>query len=206
MRLITKSLMIGANQCIVRSRWLCGTGLRRVRRRSGRAGIWYFCGNNILFIIFVTIIICIHVRCKRSRISVREFFFLFCCSVSSASCLLLIVIVLPEVSNFFSVLEMSSIIPISFSLITFSLITFHFQGVAAKCARIYAGICRIKACRITALPTTAVVPNPAVFWRRRRKRGGMSVPSFSPDMTLLTRAGIVKPRLSINTPLILMYL
>ena len=43
-------------------------------------------------------------------------------------------------------------------------------GVVAKCAWIDAGICRIKACRITALPTTAVVPNPAVFWRRRRKR------------------------------------
>ena len=80
------------------------------------------------------------------------------------------------------------------------------SGVLVKCARIDAGICRIKVCRITALPTTAVVPNPTVFWRRRRKRQGMSVPSFSPDMTLLTRSGIVRPRLSINTPLRLMYL
>ena len=75
------------------------------------------------------------------------------------------------------------------------------SGVVAKCARIDAGICLIKACHITALPTTAVVPNPAVFCRRRRKREGMSVPSFSPDMTLLTRSGVVRPRLSINTPL-----
>ena len=72
--------MIVANQCMVRSRWLCGTGLRRVWRQSGRAGIWYFCGDNILFIIFVTIIICSHARCKRSRISVRgkNSFLLFC--------------------------------------------------------------------------------------------------------------------------------
>ena len=61
---------------------------------SGRAGIWYFCGYNILFIIFITIIICSHARCKRSRISVRDFYFIFCCSVSSASCLLLIVTLL----------------------------------------------------------------------------------------------------------------
>ena len=86
--------MIVANQCIVRSRWLCDTGMRRVRRRSGRAGVWYFCGNNILFIVFVTIIICSHARCRRSRISVRGKKNLFCCSVSSASCLLLIVILL----------------------------------------------------------------------------------------------------------------
>ena len=72
--------------------WLCGTGLRRVRRRSGRAGIWYFCGNNILVIIFITIIICSHARCKRSRISLWEKMSIFCCIVSSASCLLLIVI------------------------------------------------------------------------------------------------------------------
>ena len=52
------------------------------------------------------------------------------------------------------------------------------SGVVAKCARIDAGICLIKACRITALPTTAVVPNPAVFCRSRRKREGMSVPSL----------------------------
>ena len=68
------------------------------------------------------------------------------------------------------------------------------------------GICLIKACRITALPTTAVVPNPAVFCRRQRKHEGMSLPSFSPDMTLLTRSGVVRPRLSINTSLRLMYL
>ena len=126
---------------------------------------------------------------------------------------------------------MSSIIPISFSLsftltsATLTLLSFAsfseaiaqsaktarlsndvLSGVAARCARIDAGICRIKACRITALPTTAVFPKPAVFWRRRRKREGMSVPSFSPDMTLLTRSGVVKPRLAINTPLRLMYL
>ena len=51
------------------------------------------------------------------------------------------------------------------------------SGVVAKCARIDAGICLIKAFRITALPTTAVVPNPAVFCRRRRKREGTFVPS-----------------------------
>ena len=120
---------------------------------------------------------------------------------------------------------MSSIIPISFSLsFTFTsatptLLSFAsfsetialsaktaklsndvLSGVVAKCARIDAGICRI-----TALPTTAVVPNPAVFWRRRRKLEGMSVPSFSPDMTLLTRSGGVRPHLSINIPLRLMY-
>ena len=128
-------------------------------------------------------------------------------------------------------MEMSSIIPISFSLsftltsATPTLLSFAsfseaialsaktarlsndvLSGVVAQCARIDAGICQIKACRITALPTTAVVPNPAVFWRRRRKREGMSVPSFSPDMTLLTRSGVVRPRLSINTPSRLMYL
>ena len=129
---------------------------------------------------------------------------------------------------------MSSIIPISFSLsftltsATPTLLSFAsfseaialsakmaklsndvLSGVVAKCARIDAGISQIKACRITAspcLPTTAIVPNPAVFWRRRRKREGMSVPSFSPDMTLLPRSGVVRPRLSINTPLRLMYL
>ena len=126
---------------------------------------------------------------------------------------------------------MSYIIPISFSLLfhltsaTPTLLSFAsfseaialsdktaklsndvLSGVVAKCARIDAGICLIKTCRITALPTTAVVPNPAVFCRRRRKRKGVSVPSFSPDMTLLTCSGVVKPRLSINTPLRLMYL
>ena len=80
------------------------------------------------------------------------------------------------------------------------------SDVVAKCARIAAGICLIKARRITALPTTAVVPNPAVFCRRRRKREGMSVPNYSPDITLFTRSGVVKPRLSTNTPLRLMYL
>ena len=82
------------------------------------------------------------------------------------------------------------------------------SGVVAKCARIDAGICLIKACRITALPTTAVVPNPAVFCRRRRKREGISVGllSFSPDITIFTRPGVVKPRLSINTLLRLIYL
>ena len=90
MRLITKSLMIVANQCIVRSRWLCGTGLRRVRQRSGRAGVWYFCGNNILPIIFISFIICAHARSKRSRISVRGKIacLLFClfCDLSAAYC------------------------------------------------------------------------------------------------------------------------
>ena len=124
--------------------------------------------------------------------------------------------------NFFRRLEMFSIIPISLSLpftltsatpTLLSLTSFSeaiamsastaklsndvLSGVVAKCARIDAGICRIKACRITALPTTAVVPNPAVFCRRRRKREGMSVPHFPP--------GVVKARLSINTPLRLMY-
>ena len=103
-RLITESLMIVADQCIVRCRWLCGTGLRQVRRRSGRAGIWYFCGNNILFIIFITIIICSHARCKRSRISIREKNSIFCCSVSSASCLLLIVILAFDVLKFLTFL------------------------------------------------------------------------------------------------------
>ena len=81
------------------------------------------------------------------------------------------------------------------------------SGVVAKWARMDAGICRIKACHISALLTTAVVPNPAVFCRRRRKREGMSVPNFSPEITLFThRSGVVKPRLSINTNLRLMYL
>ena len=124
---------------------------------------------------------------------------------------------------------MSSIIPIGFSLsftLTWAIPTMLsfasfseaialsaktaklsvLSGVVVKCARIDAGICLIKACHITALPATAVVPNPAVFCRRRRKPEGMSIPSFSPDMTLLTRSGVVKPRCSINTPLRLMYL
>ena len=43
------------------------------------------------------------------------------------------------------------------------------SGVVARCARMDAGICRIKACRITALATIAVVPKPAVFCRRQKK-------------------------------------
>ena len=79
-----------SDQCIVCSRWLCGTGLRRVRQRSGRAGIWYFCGNNILVIIFITIIICSHARCKSLALALGKkfYFLLFClfCELSAAYC------------------------------------------------------------------------------------------------------------------------
>ena len=47
---------------------------------------------------------------------------------------------------------------------------------------------------MTALPTTALVPKPAVFCNRLRNLYGMSDPSFSPEITLLTLSGVVKPR------------
>ena len=65
------------------------------------------------------------------------------------------------------------------------------SGCVAKCARMEGGICRMKAWRITALPTTAFVPNPAVFCNRLRNLDGMSDPSFSPEITLLTLSGVV---------------
>ena len=80
------------------------------------------------------------------------------------------------------------------------------SGVVARCARMDTGICQIKAWRIAALPTTAVVPKPAVFWRRLRNRDGMSDPYFSPEMFLFTRSGVVNPRRSITTPFRLIYL
>ena len=44
----------------------------------------------------------------------------------------------------------------------------------------------MKAWRKTALPTTAFVPKPAGFRNRLRNPDGMSDPSFSPEITLLT--------------------
>ena len=71
------------------------------------------------------------------------------------------------------------------------------SGCVAKCASTEGGICRMKAWRITALPTTAFVSKPAVFYNRLRNLDGMSDPSFSPEITLLTLSGVVKPRRSI---------
>ena len=79
------------------------------------------------------------------------------------------------------------------------------SGCVAKWARIDAGIYWIKACRITALPTTAFVPKPAVFCNRRRNLDGMSEPIFSPEMILFTLSCVVRPRRSIRMPLRLSY-
>ena len=79
------------------------------------------------------------------------------------------------------------------------------SGCVAKWVSIDAGICRMKACRITALPTTAFVPKQAVFCNRRRNLDGMSEPIFSPEMILFTLSGVVRPRHSIRMPLRLAY-
>ena len=52
----------------------------------------------------------------------------------------------------------------------------------------------------------AVVPNPAVFWSRLRNRDGISDPIFSPEITLLTLSGVVKPLRSIKMPFNFSYL
>ena len=80
------------------------------------------------------------------------------------------------------------------------------SGWVAKWALMEAGICRMNACRITAFPTTALVPKPAVFCRRLRNRKGISLPIFSPEITLLTLSGVVNPRLSISIAFRLSYL
>ena len=64
----------------------------------------------------------------------------------------------------------------------------------------------MNAWRMTAFPTTALVPKPAVFCRRLKKRKGMSEPILSPEITLLTRSGVVKPRRSIKMVFKLSYL
>ena len=79
------------------------------------------------------------------------------------------------------------------------------SGCVAKWARIDAGICRMKACRITALPTTAFVPKLAVFCNRRRNLDGMSEAIFYPEMILFTLLGVVRPRCSIRMPLRLLF-
>ena len=63
----------------------------------------------------------------------------------------------------------------------------------------------MNACRITAFGA-ALVPKPAVFCRRLRNREGMSLPIFSPEITLLTLSGVVNPRLSISMAFRLSYL
>ena len=80
------------------------------------------------------------------------------------------------------------------------------SGCVAKWALMEAGICLMNACRITAFPTTALVPKPAVFCRCLRNREGMSLPIFSPEITLLTLSGVVSPRLSISMAFRLSYL
>ena len=80
------------------------------------------------------------------------------------------------------------------------------SGWVAKWALMETGICRMNACRITAFPTTALVPKPAVFCRRRRKGEGMSFPIFSPEIPLLTLSGVVNPLLSIKIAFRLSYL
>ena len=76
----------------------------------------------------------------------------------------------------------------------------------AKWARIDAAICRMKACCITALPTTAFVPKTAVFCNCRRNLDGMSEPIFSPEMILFALSDVVRPRRSIRMPWGLSYL
>ena len=51
---------------------------------------------------------------------------------------------------------------------------------------------------MTAFLTTALVPKPHVFCKRLRNIDGMSDPSFSPEITLFTLPGVVKPRRSIR--------
>ena len=60
----------------------------------------------------------------------------------------------------------------------------------------------MNAWHMTAFPTTALVPKPAVFCRRPKKRE----PILSPEITLLTRSGVVKPRRSIKMVFKLSYL
>ena len=64
----------------------------------------------------------------------------------------------------------------------------------------------MNAWRMTAFPTTARGPEPAAFCRRLRKREGMSETILSPEITLLTRSGVVKPRRSIKMVFKLSYL
>ena len=59
---------------------------------------------------------------------------------------------------------------------------------------------------MTAFPTTARGPEPAAFCRRLKNREGMSEPILSPEITLLTRSGVVKPRRSIKMVFKLSYL
>ena len=51
---------------------------------------------------------------------------------------------------------------------------------------------------MTAFSTNALVPKPAVICNRLRNLDGMSDPSFSPQITLFTLSGVVKPRRSIK--------
>ena len=64
----------------------------------------------------------------------------------------------------------------------------------------------MNAWRMTAFPTTALVPKPAVFCRCLKKCKEMSEPILSPEITLLTRSGVVKPRRSIKMVFKLSYL
>ena len=64
----------------------------------------------------------------------------------------------------------------------------------------------MNAWRMTAFPTTALGPEPAAFCRHLKKLEGMSEPIFSPEITLLTRLGVVKPRRSIKMVFRLLYL
>ena len=81
-----------------------------------------------------------------------------------------------------------------------------WSGCVAKRARIKVAICRIKAWRMTAFPTTGLVPNPAVFCSCLRNLDGTSDLSFSPEITLLTLSGVVKPLRSIKMPFEFSYL
>ena len=135
------------------------------------------------------------------------------------------------VSNFFNLRDRSSNSPTSFPLSLtcisatpcFASSTSYSEATArsantaklsndalsecvAKWARIGVGICQIKAWRMTAFPTTAVVQNPAILCSRLRNRGGMSDHNCSPEITLLTVSGVVKPLRSINIPFRFSYL
>ena len=84
---------------------VCGEfGGRAVERGDG--------GNNILSNFFITVIMFRNARCKGSRICIGEKCLLVCRSVTSGVCLLFMVELfffwLPEVSNFFRRLEMTS--------------------------------------------------------------------------------------------------
>ena len=214
-------MVIVANRCISRIDRLCSIILLCVRRRYVRTAIFIIICERTLSIWYKWF--CLYVGtywalgARLSVVRARPEFLLFSVAVA--------------VSNFFNLRHRSSNSPTSLpvtltwisatpgllSSTSFSeasarsaniakLANEALSGCVAKWARIDVGICLIKVCHITAFPTTAFVPKPAVFCNRRRNLDGMSEPIFSPEMILFTLSGVVRPRRSIRVPLRLSYL